>query len=170
MCDPITIIAAASLAMTGYSTLKSVSAAKDQSKAQQKAIKLQQSADDLRQARERRQVIREQRIKQASIVQAGANQGATGSSSIYGGVGSLTSQGSANLGFLDAQGDLNTATTQANKEANQFGADANMWGSMANFGATIFQASGSFGTLFGDLSKPVSPSSVGQTIGKGVRG
>lgn len=150
-----TALTIASLGLTAVGTLKSMSASKDATKAQNRAIDLQQKSDEIKQARERRNVIREQRIKAAAATQNAANQGATTSSAASGGVGSVTSQANSSLGFLDSVGDLNASTTQQNKQANQFGADANMWASAANFGSTIFNANGGFGNLFSGINKPV---------------
>lgn len=150
-----TALTVASLGATAIGTLKGIDASKNATKAQNRAIKLQQAADEIKQARERRQVIREQRIKIATATQAAANQGASDSSAVAGGTGSITSQGNSSLSFLDSVGDLNAATTTQNQRANQFSADANTYASIANFGSTIFNANGGFGSLFGDLNKPV---------------
>lgn len=148
--DPLTAAAVGGLALSAFGTVKQMQAAKKSQAQQAKAIKLQQTADELRQARERRQQIREARIRIGSATQAAANQGASTSSSAIGGQGSIATQLSANLGFLDQLGNLNTSTTAANLAANKAKASADTYGSVAGFGATIFGAAGGFKTIFGD--------------------
>lgn len=141
MCTGLEIAAVAGGVLSGVSTLKQMGASKDATKAQNRALDLQRRSDELKQNRERRQVIREARIKRATIEQSGANQGATESSAVSGGAGGVTSQASANLSFLDSTGALT--------QANQFQQDANSWGAVAGLGQTIFSGAGGFKTIFG---------------------
>jgi preprotein translocase subunit SecF len=160
-----TYLAVASLALTAVGTVKAGQEAKKQSKAQAKALESQQNADELRQARERRQQVREARIRAGQAAQNAANQGAETSSSAIGGQASIASQLSANLSFLDQQGNINKQTTSYNLQANKAGASAQSWGGVANLGSTIFSASGDFGTIFGDAAPATQESTYSNNMG-----
>jgi hypothetical protein len=140
-------IALAGLGLTAYGTIKSVQAGKEQTKASRQAVSIQQGADDIRQARERRQAIREARIKSAAALQAGANQGAGDSSAVAGGQASLTTQLNSGIGFQGQMGNMSTSATNSIFEANKAGASAGLFGSIANLGANIFSAQGGFAGL-----------------------
>jgi chromatin segregation and condensation protein Rec8/ScpA/Scc1 (kleisin family) len=142
-------IAVAGLVLSGVSTVANMKASKDQSSAQKKAAAYQRRMDELRQNRERRQAIREQRIKTAQVIQAGANQGAQTSSAVQGGAGSLQSQLSSNLSFLDNMATNANLASRANQQALNAGARAQTWGAMAGLGGTIFSQAGGFQSIFG---------------------
>lgn len=160
-----TYLAVASLALTAVSTVKAGQEAKKESKARAKALETQQNADDLRQARERRQQIREARIRAGQAAQNAANQGASTSSSALGGQASIATQLSSNLSFLDQQGGLNKQTTAANLAANKANASAQAFGSVANLGSTIFSAAGGFQTIFGDNGQQPQESTYSNNMG-----
>jgi hypothetical protein len=103
------------------------------SRAEQEALRLQQRAETIKAARERRQLIREANIKRAAIIQAGANQGASTSSAVTGGAGSITSQLSSGLSFLDQIAGINTATNKAIQKSSTAQ-------SISGLGGTIFSA------------------------------
>lgn len=98
----------------GYSSVK-------QASAQKKAMKAQMQADRIKQRNEKRQAIRDARIKRASIIQAGENQGASESSAVAGGAGSIQSQLAGTTSFLDQVGSLNAYATKQNITASTWG-------------------------------------------------
>lgn len=144
----MTAIAIGGLVLSGVSTVAGMSAQSDSARAQRRAQEYQRRMDELRQNRERRQAIREQRIKTAQVIQAGANQGAVTSSAVQGGSGSLQSQLSSNLSFLDSMGRNANLASQANQQALNASSRAQNFGAMAGLGGTIFSAAGGFGTIF----------------------
>ena len=82
----------------------SVSTMQNQEKAakeQRRAAELQRQRDRAAQQRQRAAAIRETRLASARATQAAVNQGVAGSSGAQGGVGSIISQGTANISFLD---------------------------------------------------------------------
>lgn len=82
----------------------SISSMQNQKKAareQRRAAELQRQRDRAAQQRQRAAAIRETRLAAARASQAAANQGVAGSSGAQGGVGSIISQGTANISFLD---------------------------------------------------------------------
>lgn len=103
-------------------------------RAQGKAAAAQREANDIQrrqqaaqQARERRQQIQEARIRQAQVIQSAANTGGLNSSSVIGGVGSVGSQMSTNLGFLWSQEALAGQYTFLQNRASKFNNQANKW-------------------------------------------
>lgn len=151
-----TIIAAAALAtaaVSAYSGYRSRQDMKEASnnaaeenrkaKAEQTALKFQE------QAQERRNQIREERVRRAKILQASENTGVGDSSGAYGAVDSLSTQLNNNLGvnngraaagsrisgYLQNAADFNTAAQNASFSAQN--AD-----SLFSLSASIFSASG----------------------------
>lgn len=147
-----TALAIGSFALGAVGTIQTRRAQKKQERAQRAAIDEQRAAREaqqrqqrLRQQRERREFIRQSRIKRAQIVSAGAAQGATESSGVAGGLGSLQTRTAAGLGFLNASESLANEANQRTLNAEQFLGQANIFGtqaatssSVANLGATIF--------------------------------
>lgn len=98
------IIAGTAVATAAYS----VYAGNKSASAQRKALRAQQKMADLEQARERRRLLAETRKKRASIIQAGENVGAGGSSAQIGGAGGVLSELGYNWGWLDEMQEANT--------------------------------------------------------------
>lgn len=87
---------------TAYSVDQSEKARSDRNKAadaQKDAQKEQKAANAAQAAQERRQQIRDERIRRARILQAGENTGTEESSGEFGAIGSLATQLGTNLGF-----------------------------------------------------------------------
>ena len=82
--------------------------------AQAKALKLQQRAQELADARARRKLLRETAIARGETVNFGAAYGALGSSALAGGLSGLTNQQQAQLGFQQTTGDISRAITRQN--------------------------------------------------------
>lgn len=136
---------AASMSAAEDAEDKQYAAAQEQKKAQDE-VKAQNAA---KAATERRQQIREERVKRARIIQASQATGTAGSSGELGSLGSLgTTLGSnigQNLGSLQTANNISIFSQNAaslNMEANALSNDASMWsqagslvGSVANFGA-----------------------------------
>lgn len=153
--DPATLTLVSTvvgLGTSAYGLVKGQAQAKKSERAQARALAAQQNADELKQARERRQQIREARIRMGTAAQNAANQGVSASSGAIGGQGSIATQLSSNLGFLDQVGNLNKVTTSNNYLANKYKAKADTYGNIANLGMTIFSAGGGFNTIFGGVN------------------
>jgi len=98
-----------------------------------------------------RQQYREQRIRAASIIGAGATGGTLGSSGVQGGVASLGSQFAGNMNYMSNIADTQTATTNASIAYGQATYDAGVaqgnaakGAAMVGLGSTIFSAGGGF--------------------------
>lgn len=100
-------------------------------------------------AQERRKLVREERVKRARILQAGANTGTEDSSGEYGALGGMATQLSSNLGF-------NAGTIARGRQASGFlqnafdnEQDAQRWDSIGSVSSSIFSAAGGFGAFKG---------------------
>lgn len=149
------LIAAASLTATAVSI-------KEQRKAG-KALKRIQNEERARntaqQMAERRQQVREERIKRARILQASENTGTAGSSGEAGAVSSIGTQLGSNLGFNQSMiesgnriSNYSQQAADARSNASIFGAVAGMSGDIGTIGGSIFQSTPSTDPL-GDFIK-----------------
>lgn len=113
-----TIIAGASLAVAGGSAYAQNKQAKKSVKAQNQALALERKQADLAAMRQKRDAIRQARIAAAQSTNAAANQGVSDSSSAQGAVGSIQSQLSNTLSFLDIWNTYSDQASQALGRAN----------------------------------------------------
>ena len=93
--------------------------------------------NDIRAQQERLTQVRQSRIKAAQVEQAGANQGASDSSGVQGGAGSIRTQANSNITYINAQQGYGEAISQAKQ-------DQAMWGGVADIGKGISSASETF--------------------------
>jgi len=114
-----------------------------QADARNRANEAQKRQNALRLNRERRKTVREARIKRASAVSNAMAQNAQGS--VSGGFGSVISQASNNLAFLNQSNIFAQQGTQALSEAASFGSKATqassnlaLYKSFTNMGGSIF--------------------------------
>lgn len=118
---------------------KAAARAREAAELQRKAQEKQQKVEDLRALRARRAAVREAQIKRAETISAGERQGASGSSAVQGGAGSVTSQLGANLSFLDQ---TQLLTKQAGVLFGQAQEVANRPIKTSNFGSIISAVGG----------------------------
>lgn len=136
-----------------YSASEQQEAKKEARSAQKKSLEEQKkarleekAANAARAAQERRQQIREERVKRARLIQASVNTGVADSSGALGAQGSLNTQLASNLGFnAGLQANADRASTYLQNAAN-YGADAQsaankaeVWGQMRGLSMSIFQ-------------------------------
>lgn len=118
-------------------TVASVSEQRQAGKAQRRGQKLAQRRADIQASRERREQVRQARIKRAEILQESANTGAAGSSSEAGAIGSLQAQLGERLGTGLLFQDISQGQSRANISASRSGTRANIFGTAGNL-ATSF--------------------------------
>lgn len=99
-------IETALLAVAAAGTVGSLYSQNQAAKASSKAAGAQRRQEALAAAIQRRQAQKAGRQAAALAIQAGENQGVADSSGAQGGVGSIRSQTTSNLSFLDRQGQL----------------------------------------------------------------
>lgn len=145
-----TILAAASLAVTGYSAYQSYKAGKEQTKMQKQQIAMQQKATNVQATRERIQAAREARIKRAQILASTSNMGlGAGTSGVAGATSSVQSQLGANIGTSNVLTGFAEKASQYSQRAADAASKGAMWQSIGNIGGTIFSNAGGFTTIFG---------------------
>lgn len=116
--------------------------------AEQKALNAQKAAN------ERRQQIREERVRRAQVEQSAENTGVAGSSGELGAVSGLTTQLGANigtnLGQLQGVQNINNysqAAADFSTAANRNQSDASSAASIFSLAGNVFQGAGGFSTL-----------------------
>lgn len=108
-----------------------------QAEERRKAEETQQKIRDLKTARERRQLVRQQRVQRAEIITGAAAGGTLTSSSAQTGAGSVVTQGASALSFLDQVQSLGAQTSIFNINAAKFGTEASAAGAEGREGAAI---------------------------------
>ena len=149
-------LAVASLAVTVKSGLDANKQAKIAATEQLKAKAEQKASNAAQAAAERRQQIREERVKRARILQSSEGTGVSGSSGETGAIGSLSTQLGSNIGFnlgmldragnisdfsqnaADAMTNMNLATIRGQNATNIFSIGTKLSGAIP--GGSIFQA------------------------------
>ena len=104
-------------AIVGYSSNKNQ---KKAAREQRRAAELQRQRDRAAQQRQRAAAIRETRLAAARASQSAVNQGVAGSSGAQGGVGSIISQGTANISFLDQSMRIGDQVSESLGRAEQY--------------------------------------------------
>lgn len=127
-----------------------------QTAAQKEQAALSQRQADIANARQLRAQIRQRRIAEAAIVNAGANAGTQFSSGVQGGLASLGSQTNSNISYINETADINrqitgTQVDQANaiSDAANAQADSATYGAIGQLGGGLFNAGGGYKTIFG---------------------
>lgn len=139
----------------GQSARKEQAAATSaQAKVQGQIQSEQKAANTAASANERRQQLRETRVRRARIMQASQNTGAGGSSGEFGAISGLGTNLSANiganLGNIQAAGrvsDLGQAAADFGTQANLASLDGQNASSMFQLSTSIFSAAGGGTTL-----------------------
>jgi hypothetical protein len=132
-----------------------------QSRAEQQAMNASQAAS------ERRQQLREERVKRGKLIQASTNSGVSYSSGELGGTSALSTQKATNLGTSFGMFDAATrASNDQQQAANVMGAaenqaragqlESSIWSGIGGLGSAIFQGTGGFTSLFGNKKDPFS--------------
>ena len=111
--------------------------AKRAAKAGEEANTLTVRAQNLRSARQRRELVREARIARAEAENAGVVQGVANSSVAQGGLGALETQFQSNLSFLDNQSLITDQTSAALGRQRKYQAKAARSRAIWNFGAKL---------------------------------
>ena len=145
----IETVAIAALAVTTASTAYSIAEQRKAGKAQQEGQDIataQQKSVDLA---NKRQQLREERIRRAQIEQASANQGVGGSSGEAGAISALGAQVGANIASINQGQVAAEGISGAMSKAAGAGQRAQVAQGVASLSGTIFQASGGFGSIFG---------------------
>jgi hypothetical protein len=125
-------------------TIQSGKASKKAAAARQRSLEAQRKIAEVKNARERRNAVREARIKRAQALSVGTQQGAGGSSGLTGATSSIGSQLGSGLSFLDTSKSLSNEANIFSQASAGYSSEANTWAGIAGLGSTIFDISGKF--------------------------
>ena len=129
----LTIVGAVGSAVAGFAQ---ASAAKKQAKLQEKSIAEQRKQNRNAEIRSRKKLNRERMIKAARARQQAQASGAQETSSIQGGLSSLSSQQGSATGFSTMQSGLSDNIAMFQQQSVAAGAKAAQWGAVGGlFGA-----------------------------------
>jgi uncharacterized protein HemX len=145
---PVAVAAVATAAAIG-GTVYSVSQQRKAAKAQARASALDRQRMNLQSARERRDAIKAARQAYAASQTAAANQGASGTSGAEGALGSIMSQATTNLSFLDRYNVLTDQASEAIGQANSAQSRAATGGAIAELGWSVFSNSNKIAKIWG---------------------
>lgn len=139
-----TIVAGAALAVAAGSAYSQAQAAKESASERKKAGRVTQAENAASSAENRRQQIREERVRRATILQSSENTGVTASSGQLGAMSALGAQVGNNISNINRQ--ESSANTITN--LNQSAANADYRGSQAaqigSFAGTVFGTAASY--------------------------
>jgi len=136
----LTALAAVATAAVVGGTVYSAQQQSKAAKSQRRASDIERRRQQLQRQRERTRAIRDTRIAAARAAQSGANQGVSGSSGAQGGVGSILSQGAANISFLDESGRLSDQASVQLGNARKYTARAQTGAAVAQLGQMALSA------------------------------
>ena len=111
------IFAAASLAVGLVSTAASTSAANKSAAAQKSAQNIQLAQSQNVAKEDKRQLLREERIRRARIMQGSFNSGAAGSSGEIGALGAISTNVDSQIANSEATSKANTGVNKFNQQA-----------------------------------------------------
>jgi len=154
-------VAGGALAIGG--TVKSVKSAKASAGAARSAANEQIKANKLAANRQRRQSIRSFLSQRASLAAANRASGIQ-TSAATGGLGSMSSQFGANLGFSGQMTGINNNITRLSGIQSTQAAMSGMYGNIAGLGLQMFNSSGAIGAVgtgIQSIFNPTPPNMMG---------
>lgn len=154
------IVAGGALAIGG--TVKSVKAAKASAGAARSAANEQIKATRLAATRKRRQSIRSFLSQRASLAAATRASGIE-TSAAAGGLGSMSSQFGANLGFSGQMTGINQNITRLSGIQSTQAAMSGMYGNIAGLGMQMVGSAGTLGSMF-PAGSPVGSPNMSATV------
>lgn len=121
-------LAISSLALTGAS----ISQSRRAEKSQREGNRVREVQTNIQTMKERRNQIREARIRRAQLLVASEASGTVGSSAEVGAIGSIQSQLSSNIGYLSGTRDRSNLISLYNQRAASSTSRANIASSLSN--------------------------------------
>lgn len=152
----IAMIASATVATASYVESKEArgdqrAAMQEQAKVQGQMQSEQKAANVAAATAERRNQIREARVRRSRLMQSATNTGSSGSSGEFGALGTIGTGLSSNIGTNLGQIQTANALSDLGQTAADFGTTANIAGSKAQDASSMFQLSTS---IFSGLGGP----------------
>lgn len=154
----IEVLAAAAVVGTGASIYSSERSRSEQKKANRARERIRQASS----ARENLAAVRQQKIAQSQIIQAGATQGTSDSSQIQGAYSGAGSATAGNIGFRNQIDSLQQTIYERMQAANRYSAQAGYYGQAANL---AMQGS----SMLGSPTKSTAPTTPGSMSNAGAQ-
>jgi len=160
-----TIIAAAAVAVAAGSAYAANEQSKDAASSRKKAGKVSQAEQDAKANEGRRQQIREERVRRASIMQSSENTGVAASSGELGSLSALGSQVGGNVSSINQQQSSANAITGYNQSAANLDYRAGQTQQIGNFAGTVFGVAAPMAIKAQqDLANPKTAGKTTQTV------
>lgn len=109
---------------------------------QAKTIKIQKKIQARKDLRSKQQQLRSGAIQRAQLITAGAASGASNSSSVRGGAGSVQSQAAGNVSFINQISTMNESIYDSQEAASEYQGNAAAFGAAASLTAQLGTPSG----------------------------
>ena len=163
----VELLTGVGVAVSAYGAYSQYQAGQDQKEAMQSSaaenraqVAAQQRMADIKNARERANLARQNRIARGSLAASGATHGVSTSTGVLGGSASVATQSATNLGLFGAmegnQQDILASQSRqgdASARAGQAQADSIMGGTIFSVGGALFKEGGGFKTIFDEAKK-----------------
>ena len=159
MAAVTTIIAAGALAVAAGSAYQAQKQSKEAASERKKASNISRAEGESQSAENRRQQIREERVRRATIMQSSENTGVTASSGELGSLSVLGSQVGGNIANISRQDFSAGAITNLNQSAANADYKANQAAQIGQFAGTVFGMTAP--SAIGGLKE--DPNAVGKT-------
>lgn len=130
-------IIAGALAASAVSTYKSVKAQRNAAKEQKEANKIQNAAQRNADAVNRRQKLREERVRRSRIIQQAENTGVSGSSGEIGAIGVLANNMGQINANVNASASASNAISARTQKAADYVSDANTWNAVSGLATNV---------------------------------
>lgn len=157
----VTALAIGGLALAAIGTGVQFMGQRKAAKAQEDIAEQQKAQQELERRRSMRRVMRERRIARAQTLNVAGQTGAGTSSSVQGGLTSLSSQAGFEQGVLTASGAAADNIFSASRRVASGQQMASIGGGVASIGGSMFSAGGGFGAFKGKSAPTLQTTSGG---------
>lgn len=138
MLEPVstTLLAKVAIGSAVASTAASIYSGEKSRSASRKASKKQEAQSRLQSARDAMSQVRQQRIAQAQVMQAGATQGTQSSSAVQGGYSAIGSLTSGNMQFINQMDNISSQVNSLMRKSNNYASNAQTFSALSNLAMT----------------------------------
>lgn len=138
------ILAAASLAVTAYSTDQQIKASKQAQAFREKQAREEQKRANIQAIRSMREQVRAQRVEAARVANTAASTGTSNSSGAAGAIAGSGTDLASNLSYGAQMQQIDTSVGSAGVGAARASTQGQIWGAYGNLAGTVFQGVGGF--------------------------
>lgn len=165
-----TIVAVAAVAVAAGSAYMSAQAAKDAAKDRKQAGKVSQAETTIQRNENRRQQIREERVRRAQVLQGSQNTGVSESSGELGATSALGTLIGSNVATQARQANSSNAISSWNQSAANSDLASQQWAGIGNVAGSVFGVASSMSMTSKSPTavKPTTSGSFGTTAGQSL--